>query len=134
MAQIAVNPFVLKNVLLTLGSDDYRKHVSSVEFVPTASSVVFNGLGNNTHTNVSTASWVANLSFAQDWETEDSLSRYLFENEGETVAALFEPVAGGSGFSANLVLTPGAIGGTVNATAIATVSLGSDKPVFVLAA
>lgn len=135
MAAIEVTPITLKNVLLKLGaSAEYQKHVSSVEFVPSSSSVVWKGLANNTHTSVSTASWVCNLSFAQDWETEDSLSLFLFENEGETVAAIFEPVAGGAGFTANLVITPGSIGGAVDSTAVATVTLGSDKPVYVAAA
>lgn len=132
MPVIAVQPFTMKNALLKLGTtNEYQKHVSAVEMVPTASSVIWTGLGGNTHTDVQTASWVCNLSFAQDWATEDSLSRYLFENEGETIAATFEPVEGGAGFTANLVLTPGSIGGAVNSTAVATVSLGSDKPAFV---
>lgn len=134
MATIAVKPIVLKNVQLTLGANDYRRHVSAVEFVPTAQPVIWKGLGGNTHTDIGTASWVCNLSFAQDWETEDSLSAFLFENEGETIAAVFEPVDGGTGFTANLTITPGSIGGSVDATAVATVSLGSDKPVLVPAA
>lgn len=136
MAAIAVKPIVLKNVLLTLklGAGtalEFQKHVSAVEFVPTANSVIWKGLGNNTHTDVQTASWVANLTFAQDWATSNSLSRFLFDNEGASVLARFEPELGGAAFTANLVVTPGSIGGTVDSTAVATVALGSDKPVFI---
>lgn len=139
MVAVAVKPIVLKNVLLTLklGSAtalEFQKHVSAVEFVPTASDVIWKGLGGNTHTDVQLASWKANLSFAQDWATANSLSRFLFDNEGATVVARFEPELGGAAFTANLVVTPGSIGGSVDSTAVATVSLGSDKPVFIPAA
>lgn len=135
MAQIDVNPLVLKDVLLTLGAedDDYRKHVDQVTLTPTATSQSWTGLGRNSHTDVSTATWSCTLNYAQDWETPDSLSRYLFEHEGETVPAVFAPrAAGGPSFLVDLVLTPGAIGGSVNAFATATVTLGcSGKPALV---
>ena len=133
MAQIAVQPITLKNVLLTLGVNSFEKHVSSVEFVPSAASTTWKGLTpDSIFTDVQTATWVCNLGFAQDWATVDSLSAYLFGNEGETIAATFQPVAGGAGFTANLVITPGSIGGTVDSTAVSTVSLGCQgKPVLV---
>jgi hypothetical protein len=125
MADISVSPFVLKDVTLLIAADNYEAHVSSVELVPSASTVTWKGLTpSSVFTDVSTATWVCNLSFAQDWATTDSLSRYLFENEGEAVACEFVPVAGGAGFSATIVITPGAIGGAVDSVAVATVSLG----------
>lgn len=135
MAQIAVTPILLTNVLLKLGSTDtYEKHVSAVEFAPTSSSVVWKGLGGNSVTKASLASWVCNLSFAQDWATDDSLSRFLFEHEGEDIAAVFELENGEEGFTATLSITPGSIGGAVDTIAVSSVSLGSTKPVFVPAA
>jgi hypothetical protein len=133
MATIAVAPITLTNALLTLGLDGYQKHVSAVEFVPTATSTTWKGLEPTAvFTNVGRATWVCNLSFAQDWETPDSLSQYLLEHEGESVAAVFEPEAGGAGFTATLVITPGSIGGAVDTTAVATVSLGvQGRPVLV---
>jgi hypothetical protein len=133
MAQIAVAPITLTNALLTLGIDGYEKHVSAVELVPTATSTTWKGLNPDAvFTNTGRATWVCNLSFAQDWETPDSLSQYLLEHEGEIIAAVFEPEAGGAGFTANLVITPGSIGGAVDTTAVATVSLGvQGRPVLV---
>jgi hypothetical protein len=130
MASIAVNPFILRDVLLTFGTDSYEKHVSSVEFVPAGSVVTWKGL---TPASVfsfgANATWTCNLSFAQDWATANSLSRYLFENEGEELAVTFEPVAGGPSVSATLIITPGSIGGAVDSVAVATVSLGvKGKP------
>lgn len=133
MASIAVTPIILKNVLLSFAADSYEKHVSSVEFVPSAATVTWKGLHpDSVFTDVSKATWSCNLTFAQDWETANSLSKYLFENEGETVAATFEPVAGGAGFTATLLITPGSIGGSVDSIAVATVTLGvQGRPVLV---
>jgi hypothetical protein len=136
MAQIAVNPLVLKDVVLEIGTDTYEKHVSSVTFTPSAETISWQGLNPAAKfTDVAAAEWTCVLEYVQDWETTNSLSRYLFENEGETVAAEFKPRSGsGPSFTANLTITPGAIGGTVNAYATTSVTLGSDKPVLVPAA
>lgn len=133
MASIAIQPIVLTDVLLSLGTDSYEKHVSSVEFVPTAPSVAWKGLAPTSNfTFTGNATWVCNLSYAQDWETENSLSRYLYDHEGETIPAKFEPVNGGPGFTAPLVITPGSIGGAVDGVPVATVSLGvQGKPAYV---
>jgi len=132
MAQIAVAPLVLKDVTLTLGTDTYEKHVSEVRFTPSASTISWTGLGGNTVTDVATATWTATLGYVQDWETVDSLSQYLLANEGESVEATFKPKSGsGPSFTATLTITPGAIGGAVNAYATTSVTLGSTKPVLV---
>jgi len=133
MAQIAVSPIILKNVLFQVDLDSYEKHVSSVEFVPSASTVTWKGLTPaSVFTFGSTATWQCNVSFAQDWETDDSLSLYLFENEGEEIDVVFEPVNGGAGFSATLIVAPGSIGGAVDSVAVSTVTLGvKGKPVHI---
>ena len=130
-----VEPLVMKDVEAIIGTDDFRKHLDGVTFTPTSSTVTWTGLGKNTHTDATIATWVAALSYVQDWDTAASLSRYLFEHEGETVEMTFRPRAGsGPSFTANVTITPGAIGGTVNAFATTTVNLGSDRPVLVPAA
>lgn len=134
MPIIEVKPLVLKDVELIIGTDDYRKHVDQVTFTPTSSQVSWTGLGQNTHTDASTATWVCNLNYAQDWETPDSLSRLLHEREGETIEDVtFRPRSGsGPSFLADLVITPGAIGGSVSAFATASVTLGCNgKPQLV---
>jgi len=76
------------------------------------------------YSNIGTATWVADLTFAQDWNTADSLSAYLFENEGEEVTLTFEPINGVSGtWTATVIVAPGAVGGAVDSFAEATVSL-----------
>lgn len=136
MAAITVAPFVLKDVLLTIGLDNYEAHASQVEFTPTASTQTWQGLTPSaTFSDTTIATWTCTLAYAQDWETPDSLSQYLLENEGTSQSATFSPKSGtGPSFTATLSITPGAIGGTVNAFATATVTLGSTKPVLVPAA
>ena len=106
MANIVVAPFALTDATLTIGADGYEAHVSAVEFVPSSSVVTWKGLTpTSVHTFAANASWTCNLAFAQDWATENSLSRYLFEHEGDQVAMTFHPTAGGPGFSASVSIT-----------------------------
>lgn len=136
MAQISVSPIILRNVLLRItgvgsatGTGDFEKHVSQVEFTPSTSPVTWKGLEPTaTFSKTPTATWTCTLSFAQDWETTDSLSLFLYENEGEELACLFEPEAGGAGWESTIQITPGAIGGTVDTVAVASVTLGCTKP------
>lgn len=134
MTQIAVDPLVLKDVILALGTDSYEKHVSGVVFTPKPSTITWQGLTPAAKfTDVAAADWTCALSYVQDWETADSLSAFLFANEGETIEATFKPRSGtGPTFTASLVITPGAIGGQVNSYATTTASLGcSGRPVLV---
>ncbi|HUG50404.1 MAG TPA: hypothetical protein VLZ78_05345 [Terrimesophilobacter sp.] len=136
MPDIAVKPIVLKDCLLTLGTDNYQAHVSQVRFTPSAQTQTWQGLTPAaTFTDTSVATWTLGLSYAQDWETPDSLARYLYEHEGEIVPAIFEPKNGGASWGADIVITPGAIGGTVNQFATADVTLGvSGRPELLPAA
>lgn len=131
MAILEVKPLVLKDVTATIGTDDFKKHLDQVTLTPSSSTQSWTGLGSNTHTDVATATWTLNLNYVQDWESAASLSRYLHEHEGETVAFAFSPKAGGPSFTTDVVITPGAIGGTVNAFATTSVTLGCSKPVIV---
>lgn len=131
MANIAVNPFILKDVLLTIDADNYAAHVSQVEFTPSASTQTWQGLTPTaTFTDVTTATWTVTLQYAQDWSNPDSLSYKLHQEEGAEWPVVFKPVSGsGPSVHATLVVTPGAIGGTVNGYAVATVSLAvKGKP------
>lgn len=133
MAIIAHAPLVLKDVILSIGTDDYRYAVDQVSFTPSASTITWTGLGLNTYTDISTATWALTLNYVQDWDTTNSLSRRLFEDEGETVAMTFKPRSGsGPSFTANVIVTPGAIGGSVNAVASTSVTLPcTGKPTLV---
>lgn len=136
MSQIVVKPIVLRDVLLKIEADDYEKHVSGVTMTPTTGSVSWTGLApDDTFTFPTATTWAVQLDYAQDWETANSLSRYLFDHEGETVTLLFEPVKGGLGWQVEAVIVPGSIGGQVNTVATASVTLGAlGKPTPIPAA
>lgn len=134
MPQIAKpTPLVMKDAVMTIAADSYEKHLSGVRFEPATSVITWQGLTPDaTFTDVAGATWTCVLAYAQDWSMANSLSRYLFDNEGKAVEATFRPKRGeGPSFAATVTITPGTIGGDVNATAVATVTLGSDRPELV---
>jgi hypothetical protein len=134
MATIAVQPFVLKDVLLGIEADNYEAHVSAVTFTPANSAQEWRGLTpTSVYTDPGSETWTVTLELAQDWQTPNSLSRYLFENAGQTVAVTFAPQAGvGPTFEANVTLVSPAIGGTGNAYATSSVTCGvQGRPTLV---
>lgn len=132
MAQIDVAPIIMRDVLLrftgvgsSTGTGDFEKHVSQVQFDPSSSVQTWKGLTPTSVFSAGTAAtWTCTLSYAQDWETTNSLSKFLYDNEGEEIDVLFEPVSGGQGWEATIIVAPGSIGGTVDSYATATVTLG----------
>jgi hypothetical protein len=136
MAQIAVQPIYLKDVVLTVDGDTYEKHVSGVTFTPSVTSATWKGLEPTAvFTNVGSSTWMIDLAYAQDWNTADSLSAYLFDNEGAEITLSFVPVSGGGTWSATVIIVPGAVGGAVDSYATSSVSLPvQGRPTFTPAA
>jgi hypothetical protein len=140
MAQISTLPIVLKNARFLVVADSYESAVSGVTFTPSSSTISWKGLTpTSVYTGTTTATWVCELSYAQDWATTNSLSQYLLANEGKTLQVKFIPESAATGtvptFTASVIITPGAIGGTVDSVATATVTLGVvGRPVLTVAA
>jgi hypothetical protein len=126
---MAFQPFILGASTLTLDGTAYEGQVSGAVFTPSASVTTWTAINSDTYSFTSPATWVLDLTLAQDWTDADALSRYLHEAEGSVVAAVFAPIDGGPEVTANVSVTPGAIGGDSTAVAGSTVSLGSTKPV-----
>jgi hypothetical protein len=138
MAEIPLKQFNLTDVNLTFAQldadgdpvagvlDDLKQHTAACTFVPTAATSTYKTLSpSGVFSNVSAPTWVLNLEYAQDWETEDGLCRLLFDNDGEDYRVTFRPRTGrGPSFEADVTLVPGQIGGTVDQAATASVSLG----------
>lgn len=131
MATIEVAPKILNDVILSFGVDDFAAACSSATLTPSASNVTWKGLKPSAvFTFPTSPTWTLDLEYAQDWADEDSLSRYLFDHQGETIAATLTPNSGDTAWGLNIVITPGAVGGAVDTVAVATVSLGvSGQPV-----
>lgn len=128
MATIAVAPFVLKDALLTIATDNYEKHVSGVVFTPQMTPVTWQGLTpDSAFSDASSPTWTCQMDYAQDWKTTNSLAQYLLTNAGLQKVAVFKPQGATTGspiFTATLIIVPGPIGGTVNTVQTGTVTMG----------
>lgn len=132
MAQINVKPRVFKNYLFSIGADGYEKHVSSVTLTPSSSIQTWKGgTPDAVFTDATTATWTMDLAYAQDWETPNSLSVYLLNNEGESKTVEFFPLGSGPSFTAEVIIIPGAVGGAIDTYGTSTVTLGvQGKPLY----
>jgi hypothetical protein len=127
-------PIILGRSAITIDGDAFEGQVGGAVFTPSASQVSWTAINSDTHSFTTPATWVLDLTYAQDWNFAAALSRYLHENEGTVVEVVFEPVDGQPSVTANVSITPGAIGaGDVTSVASSTVSLGSTKPVLAAA-
>jgi hypothetical protein len=123
-------PIMLGQSAITIDGDAFEGQVSAAVFTPTTSQVNWTAIDGSTHGFQTPSTWVLDLTLAQDWNFADALSRYLHENEGNSVTVVLEPVDGQPGATATVQIAPGAIGGDTTAVAESTVSLGSTKPVL----
>lgn len=134
MAVIAVKPFVLRDCTLNIKDGatdvgDYESHVSKVEITPNVTTQSWKGLTPAAvFQDVAAPEWTANIDYAQDWETANSLSQYLLANVGKKVTAKFTPKKGTSAKAITVTVTilPGGIGGTAGAFATGSVALPVD--------
>jgi acetyltransferase-like isoleucine patch superfamily enzyme len=127
---MAFQPYIMGAAILTLGGSAYEGQISGAVFTPSASVTTWTAINSDTHSFTSPATWVLDLNFAQDVNDDGALSRYLHENEGLIVPAVLTPIGEGATVTANVTLTPGAIGGESTAVSVSTVQLGSTKPVL----
>ena len=128
MPVIAAVPYVLKNAILTVATDSYEKHVSSVVFTPSVSTVTWQGLTPDAaFSDTTSATWTCTLAYAQDWTTPNSLAQYLLANAGQTKVVVFKPQGATTGapvFTATITIAAGPIGGDVNVVQVGSVTLG----------
>lgn len=132
MTIIPSAPHILRDVDLKIGTDNYEAHVNRVAFVPTTSTVTWQGLAPSASFSGQTAAtWTCELSGVQDWTTADSLSEYLFDHEGEEVTVEFTPRKGsGKTWTAIMTCAPVTVGGDVNTVPVFAGTFGlSGRPV-----
>lgn len=131
MAIIALtNPYALKNATLSIETDDYTAAVTQVEFSPSVATSTVRTIDGVAHKDQSTSEWNCTIGFIQDLDPS-GLLRYMLDHDGESKSVSFVPESGGPTITADLVVSPGAIGGTAGADlAVGSVTLVSSKPVF----
>jgi hypothetical protein len=118
----------MKDALITIATDNYEKHVSSVLFEPKSDLQTWQGLTPSAaFSDQSSPTWTCKLSYAQDWVTVNSLAQYLLTNSGQQKVVVFKPQGATSGtpiITATVIIVPGPIGGDVNTVQVAEVTLG----------
>jgi hypothetical protein len=130
------SPIILGTSTLTIDGTAYATQISKAVWTPTSATTTWTAIDGTTFTINQAATWVLELTFAQDWNTPTgSLSRFLHGAEGTSKVAVFKPIgAETETVTATITITPGAIGGDTTAVAEATVTMGSTKPVLNAAA
>lgn len=126
MAVIVPAVIVLNDGVLKIGANNYELSVSRTMLTPTTPKQKFKGIGGNTISKIGTPEWVCDIDYPQDWETANSLSKFLMAEAGETVPAEFTPKAGGDAYEFNLVIEPGQMGGTVDELLAGSITLEVD--------
>lgn len=132
MPVVPVVPIVLKDVTLQVDTDNFEMHCSQVQFDPATSMATWKGLTPSAvFTDQAAPTWTATLAYAQDWSTVETLSSYLFAHQGETKPVTFVPDVNSPQalWAADLIISAGPIGGTVDAFQVGSVTLGvQGKP------
>lgn len=95
--------------------DDYTEAVGKAEFVPSTSQSSWLGIGGNSVTFGTAATWVLGLGGLQDADLE-GLSNFLFDHDNEAASIRLTPVAGGTPWTANVTLSAPKVGGTAGNT------------------
>lgn len=134
-----VRPRVFKNYKVVIpgasaDGTDYAAHCSGVTLTPSSQIQTWQGASPEAKFSDATEStWTCTLAYAQDWTTEDSLSIFLLNHEGETFEDVeFWPLETGPKFTLDgLILVSGQIGGDVGQYGTATAQCGVvGKPDF----
>jgi hypothetical protein len=114
MAVITVAPFMFQ-LAFSVGADEYTAHLSQAEFTPTQPTAAFTDIAGSVTNFGGRSGWVLNLAGVQDWDTANSLSAFLTENDGEDISVSLT-VPGGS-WAATVVGAATAIGGSAGTPA-----------------
>ena len=123
-------PQILKEIILTLGSDDFEEDAISVRVVPAPGAVQkVITLDATVHQDTEPESWAIEIEAVIDWDSvRPGLAHYLFANKGTEVAFVVKDTTaansvGKPSLTGTCKLVPLAYGGTGNTFATATVLL-----------
>src|SRR6187431_2034507 len=134
-------PYTMSTATLTIAlddlvpGDDYTAAISQAQFNPTFSTNPWYGIGGHTLTFTSPVAWALVVAIAQDLAPA-GLLRFLLDNAGQPATVTLTPLAAEDPITANVILAPGAIGGTADGSAaVATITMGvQGAPEFVVVA
>lgn len=128
MAKIASKPVRFK-APVSFGDDEYTAHLNQAEFVPTAPTSSWTDLDGKVTQFGGESGWQFTVAGAQDWETVNSLSKFLLEHDGEPVDVSID-LPGGQTAMATVTAAAVNIGGTINSPMAFSKTMPSSKPVL----
>lgn len=124
MPNIIPKPIALNDVTVKVAADNYEQGVHGVTLTPTTASTVYKGMTPDAvFPMTGSTSWVLSIDHAQDHETEDSLTLFMLEHRGQRKTFEVAPKRGGASYKIDAICMPGAIGGQVDSTAVASIQL-----------
>lgn len=116
---------------LTVDADDYTAAVTSVALVPTAPTASTTDIGGGVTQFVGQNSWVAQITYNQDWKTVDSFSQQLIEWHGQTKTFTYTPDDGGQIATFTARVLAGQFGGAAASIHSSSVNLPiNGQPAF----
>lgn len=128
MAKITSKPVRFK-APVSVGDDEYTAHLNQAEFVSTAPTSSWTDLDGKVYPFGGESAWQLTWAGAQDWETVNSLSLFLYEHDGETVEVSID-LPGGKTATADVIVAATNIGGTINSPMAFSKTMPSSKPVL----
>lgn len=131
---MAWKPIMMKDVDLILGDEatgpNFKCQVRSVTLTPTSSpQKLKTACPQGRYSDVSDPEWDLEIGYAFGKDADgvmEALADYLLDNHGTKQDFLFRPVAGGAGYSGEVTIIAGPIGGTVDQWMEGSVTLPLD--------
>lgn len=134
MAQIALAARPQKDIRVTVGADNYEKHVSDISWPPNQSAQSWHGgTPDAIAVDVNEGDQVCNITFVQAWDDPLSFCRFCFEHAGDTVTIKYKP-HGDDDFEvqAQVTIIRPQVGGKVNQFNESTIAMPSTVPTVVV--
>lgn len=131
---MAYTPLYMKDVDLILGDEatgtNFKCQLRSVTLTPDVNVERIKTLcPTGQYSNVDDPEWSLELGYlygVDDTTPAEALANYLLVNAGDKVEFFFAPIAGGAGYSGNVTLVPGPLGGEQGSFSEQSVSLPVD--------
>lgn len=131
---MTLKPIMMKDVDLIIGDTatgpNFKCQLTSVTLTPDTTVATLKTLcPSGTFNQAGNPKWTLELGYANfvDEGTPAStipvLADFLLESSGKILPAVFRPVAGGAGYSMDVLVVPGPVGGSADGWAEQTVSL-----------
>lgn len=124
-----IAPFI-KNAEVTVAGTDVSDEASNITWTQTTSTTTFTPVSGNTVSDTTPGGWTLAFTYGEDWETETSLSNYIYEHEGDEVELTFKPKGSGTvTWTSKVTLALAGVGGGAGVVE-RQVTLASDRPVL----